>query len=143
MLPAIYCELNFVREIRRTCFCFALTKRLAGDSWAALRFVVRLISSIQVANRRQASIRRSLASVCGLWSSRANAQAVYGSILGTVTDPQGAAVAAAKVTVTDQNKGTIQTTATNDSGNYTVTHLIPDTYSVKVEAQGFKTSEQS
>jgi len=83
-----------------------------------------------------------LALLCGLWSSRASAQAVYGSILGTVTDPQGAAVAGAKVTVTDQNKGTIETATTNDSGNYTVTHLIPDSYSVKVEAQGFKTAEQ-
>src|SRR6266542_5296492 len=73
---------------------------------------------------------------------QANAQAVYGSILGTVTDPQGAAVAGAKVTVTDQNKGTTQQTTTNDSGNYTVTHLIPDPYAVKIEAQGFKSSEQ-
>src|SRR5437763_4935229 len=72
---------------------------------------------------------------------RANAQAVYGSILGTVTDPQGAAVGGAKVTITNQNKGTTQQTTTNDSGNYTVTHLIPDTYSVKVEAQGFKSAE--
>src|SRR5213080_4934254 len=68
-------------------------------------------------------------------------QAVYGSILGTVTDPQGAAVSGAKVTITNQNKGTTQQTTTNDSGNYTVTHLIPDTYSVKVEAQGFKSAE--
>ena len=36
-------------------------------------------------------------------------QAVYGSILGTVTDPQGAAVANAKVTVTNQRKGTSDT----------------------------------
>src|SRR5581483_4771359 len=77
-----------------------------------------------------------------LFTLRANAQAVFGSILGTVTDPQGAAVVGAKVTVTDQNKGTTQTTTTNESGNYSVTHLIPDSYSIKVEAQGFKTSEQ-
>jgi hypothetical protein len=83
-----------------------------------------------------------LALLCGLWTSRANAQAVFGSILGTVTDPQGAAVAGAKVTVTDKNKGTTQQTTTNDSGNYSVTHLIPDLYSVKVEAQGFKSTEQ-
>src|SRR5436305_5366301 len=83
-----------------------------------------------------------LALFCGLWASRASAQAVSGSILGTVTDPQGAAVAGAKVTVTDKNKGTIQQTTTNDSGNYSVTHLIPDTYSVKVEGQGFKTATQ-
>ncbi len=69
-------------------------------------------------------------------------QAVYGSILGTVTDPQGAAVAGAKVTVTDQRKGTSDAATTNADGNYSVTHLIPDTYTVRVEAAGFKTSEQ-
>src|SRR3954454_20325729 len=83
-----------------------------------------------------------LALLCGLWASRASAQAVYGSILGTVTDPQGAAVAGAKITVTNKNKGTTQQTTTNDSGNYSVTHLIPDLYSVKVEAPGFKSTEQ-
>src|SRR3981189_3613443 len=71
----------------------------------------------------------------------AQAQAVYGSILGTVTDPQGAAVAAAKVTVTNQRKGTIETTTTNQDGNYSLTHLVPDTYSVRLEAPGFKVSE--
>jgi hypothetical protein len=69
-------------------------------------------------------------------------QAVYGSILGTVTDPQGAAVAGAKVTVTDQRKGTEDAATTNADGNYSVTHLIPDTYTVRVEATGFKVSEQ-
>src|SRR6266478_4587514 len=69
-------------------------------------------------------------------------QAVYGSIIGTITDPQGAAVANAKVTVLDQRKGTSDTTTTNDSGNYSVTHLIPDVYTVRVESPGFKASEQ-
>ena len=72
----------------------------------------------------------------------AQAQAVYGSILGTVTDPQGAAVANAKVTVTDQRKGTSDTSTTNESGNYSVTHLFPDVYTIRVESQGFKASEQ-
>lgn len=72
----------------------------------------------------------------------AQAQAVYGSIIGTVTDPQGAAVANAKVTVLNQRKGTSDTTTSNESGNYSVTHLIPDVYTVRVEAQGFKVSEQ-
>ena len=65
-------------------------------------------------------------------------QAVYGSIIGTVTDPQGAAVVGAKVTVASVTKGTTDETTTNESGNYTVSHLIPDTYSVKVEGTGFK-----
>jgi outer membrane receptor protein involved in Fe transport len=66
---------------------------------------------------------------------------VYGSVIGTVTDQQGAAVAGAKVTVTSVTKGTSDTTTTNESGNYTVTHLIPDLYNIKVEAQGFKAYE--
>ena len=41
---------------------------------------------------------------CGLWVPVAVGQAVYGSILGTVTDPSGAAVNGAKVTVTSQTK---------------------------------------
>src|SRR5205823_6200239 len=83
-----------------------------------------------------------VALLCSVSIPRASAQAVYGSILGTVTDPQGAAVVGAKVTVIDQNKGTKQETTTNESGNYSVTHLIPDIYSVKIEAQGFKSTEQ-
>src|SRR5882724_1433747 len=71
----------------------------------------------------------------------ASAQAVYGSILGTVTDAQGAVVPGAKVTVTSVRKGTVETATSNESGNYSVTHLIPDTYTIRVEATGFKTSE--
>ena len=71
----------------------------------------------------------------------AHGQAVYGSILGTVTDPQGAAVSGAKVTVTSATKNTSDQTTTNESGNYNVTHLIPDTYNISVEAQGFKTAQ--
>jgi len=84
----------------------------------------------------------ALGVVGAVWTPTAQGQAVYGSIIGTVTDPQGAAVANAKVTVTDQRKGTSDETTTNESGNYSVTHLIPDVYTVKVEATGFKTSVQ-
>src|SRR5260370_25620500 len=69
-------------------------------------------------------------------------QAVCGSIIGTVTDPQGAAVANAKVTVLNERKGTTDTTTSNESGNYSVTHLVADTYTVRAEAPGFKVSEQ-
>ena len=73
-----------------------------------------------------------------LCTNTASGQAVYGNIIGTVTDPQGNAVAGAKVTVTSTTKGTLFEGTTNDSGNYTITHLIPDTYSVKIESTGFK-----
>src|SRR6266852_8532190 len=91
--------------------------------------------------RRKSMKRSALAALvilCGLWTPVAFGQAVYGSILGTVTDPSGAAVANAKVTATSQTKNTSVEATTNESGNYSVTHLIPDVYSVRVEGQGFK-----
>ena len=69
-------------------------------------------------------------------------QAVYGSIVGTVTDSTGAAVPKAQVTVVDVGKGVSYTTSTNESGNYSQTHLIAGTYEVRVEASGFKTFAQ-
>src|SRR6202047_3097289 len=68
----------------------------------------------------------------------ASGQAVFGSILGTVTDAQGNAVSGAKVTVTSISKSSTFETTSNESGNFTVTHLIPDDYKVAVEAAGFK-----
>jgi len=68
----------------------------------------------------------------------ASGQAVFGSIIGTVTDAQGNAVTGAKVTVTSISKNTSFETTSNESGNYSVTHLIPDDYKVQVEAAGFK-----
>ncbi|MEQ1352965.1 MAG: TonB-dependent receptor [Candidatus Acidiferrum sp.] len=73
----------------------------------------------------------------------ASGQAVYGSVIGTVTDAQGGGVVGAKVTVTSVTKGTTEETTTNESGNYSVTHLIPDTYRVKVESTGFKAYQTS
>lgn len=78
-----------------------------------------------------------------LFSTRqGNAQAVYGSIFGSVTDPAGAAVTGAKVVITNVNKNVSFETTTNESGNYTRTQLTPDTYQVSVEAAGFRTAIQ-
>jgi hypothetical protein len=64
-------------------------------------------------------------------------QAVYGSISGNVTDSTGAAVPQAKVTITDSGKGVNFNTVTNESGNYSQTHLIVGIYEVRIEAAGF------
>ena len=74
-----------------------------------------------------------------LFAHSAAGQAVFGSIIGTVTDPQGNAVTGAKVTVTSLTKSFVFETTSNESGNYSVTHLIPDSYKIHVEAPGFKT----
>jgi len=71
----------------------------------------------------------------------ARAQAIYGSLFGTVTDKSGAAVPDAIITVTDEAKGTVVTTTSNASGDYSVPHLIPDVYDLKVTAKGFKNFE--
>src|SRR5208283_3446976 len=68
-------------------------------------------------------------------------QSVYGSIFGTVTDKTGAAVAGATVTVRDEAKGTVVNVTSNGSGDYSVPHLIPDVYDLKVSAKGFKSFE--
>src|SRR6266852_1501290 len=76
--------------------------------------------------------------VLAMSAPNSSAQAVFGSVLGTVTDGQGNAVAGAKITVTSIGKSTVYETTSNDSGNFSVTHLIPDNYRVHIEATGFK-----
>jgi Carboxypeptidase regulatory-like domain/TonB dependent receptor len=68
----------------------------------------------------------------------ASAQQVFGRIFGTVTDASGGAVQNAKVTLTDQSKGTQFSATTNESGNFEKGQLIPGSYSVDVEATGFQ-----
>jgi hypothetical protein len=70
------------------------------------------------------------------------AQAVFGQIQGTVTDGTGAAIPGASITVTDVGKGTSVQLKSNGNGEFTVPHLIPDTYNIKVASTGFKGYEQ-
>ena len=74
-----------------------------------------------------------LLAVCG-----AHAQYRAG-IQGTVLDPQGAAVAAAKVTVTAEETGVAEQTTTDDKGVYSILRLAPGLYRINVEKEGFKT----
>src|SRR5258708_38633324 len=71
------------------------------------------------------------------------AQDITGSISGTVTDASGAGVPNAKVTVTATDRNQVARTATSDgSGNYAAPLLNIGTYSVTVEAKGFKKTTQ-
>ena len=70
----------------------------------------------------------------------ASAQATTGSILGTVNDKGGGAVKGAQVTITEVGKSTSTSYTTDAEGNYLAPFLIPGTYVVTVEAQGFKKS---
>src|SRR5512146_1252967 len=67
----------------------------------------------------------------GLW-----AQKDTGTIAGTVTDPSGAVVAGAKVTVTNVDRGATFTTQTSESGEYVASPLMVGHYTVAVEHSG-------
>jgi Carboxypeptidase regulatory-like domain len=69
-------------------------------------------------------------------------QTTTGRILGTVSDQSGANVAAAAVIVTDVQRGSIRSVATDDSGNYAAPGLQPGVYKIRAEAKGFKTVER-
>lgn len=65
------------------------------------------------------------------------------SISGNITDPTGAVISHATITIHNVATTAERTTASNDSGFYTVTNLPPGLYTVRVEAQGFQTFVQS
>jgi hypothetical protein len=70
-----------------------------------------------------------------------SAQSVYGSIFGTVSDNTGAVIPNATISVTSATKNTTVTVTSNGSGDYSVPHLIPDSYNLRVVAKGFKPFE--
>jgi outer membrane receptor protein involved in Fe transport len=93
-------------------------------------------------------MRKAMASVCLalfvlLAPGVAYGQAVYGNVVGTVTDPSGAAVPNAKVTITDTARAVSFSTQTNEDGNFTFRALIAGNYQVRIEAAGFKAALQA
>src|SRR5688572_23004866 len=64
----------------------------------------------------------------------------HGSLTGTITDQQGAVVAGATVTLSSAVAGADRTAITDSNGTFDFQSLLPGTYSISVEAQGFKKS---
>src|SRR5665213_1268125 len=80
---------------------------------------------------------------CSLLVNPAMAQtAGQGAIQGTVQDATGAVVPNATVTATDNASGVSTTRKSSSAGLFTITPLIPDSYTVTVTAPGFQTSKQ-
>ena len=71
------------------------------------------------------------------------AQVQNGQFTGTVTDPSGAAVPNAKITVSNQATGLSVSATTNQSGSYTANQLPVGTYKLTAEASGFKTTSDT
>src|SRR5437868_3080650 len=72
-----------------------------------------------------------------------DAQAVNGTLLGTITDSNDAVVPGAIVTIVDVNTNIKRSATTNESGNYVFGNLPQGTYRVEVEREGFKKSAQT
>ncbi len=85
---------------------------------------------------------RSLAIVAAVLAASpavpAHAQALYGSLVGNVTDAQGSSIPGATVTLTNENTGLAVTTVTDATGTYTIRNVAGGTYTLKASLQGFK-----
>src|ERR1700738_1885043 len=79
----------------------------------------------------------------GALTGTASAQ-VTGTVTGTVKDPQGGVIPGAAVTLTSESRGTkLPDVFTNESGDFSVINVPPDTYTVQVSMSGFKPAKQT
>ncbi|MGH9854835.1 MAG: carboxypeptidase regulatory-like domain-containing protein, partial [Blastocatellia bacterium] len=79
----------------------------------------------------------------GLTPGLADAQVLYGSLVGNVADQNGAVVAGATVTITNKGTGQVREGTTNSDGEYTIANVLSGVYDVKVSKQGFNTHTQT
>jgi hypothetical protein len=77
-----------------------------------------------------------------LFSVSLFSQGNFGRILGTVTDQTGGVISGATVTIIDKDRGVARVLTTDDAGEYNAPTLIPGTYIVRAEANGFKRLER-
>jgi hypothetical protein len=99
--------------------------------------IFRFLAALALA----AGLALALVTTSPLLQKQASAQAIStngGSIQGTVTDPTGAVLAGASVTIADPGTGYSHTVTTDSAGLYSVGPLIPGRYTITVAAAGFK-----
>ncbi len=81
--------------------------------------------------------------LCIASSSRAHAQAVSATLLGSINDKTGATVGGAIIVIQEIATGITHQATTNENGNYTFPNLPPGAYSITAEASGFKKETRS
>lgn len=97
----------------------------AGSAWEVM---MRLLCSL---------------SMLLLAASSLAAQEYRATVVGIVTDPSGASIPNAKVTATNVQTGVSTASQTSTDGNFVIPFLTPGNYSLRVESEGFKTTERS
>src|SRR5437762_4373438 len=88
-------------------------------------------------SRRSLTVALSVAFVLSTCSFL-QGQSTYGAVTGSVTDPSGAAITDAKVTLTNLGTAETRTQPTSADGLYSFVNLIPGNYKIDVEKPGFK-----
>jgi len=77
-----------------------------------------------------------------LIATTCQAQTISGTLLGTVTDPSGTVVPKATVIAVNENTDEQRSATTDASGGFSFASLLPGSYTLKVEATGFRTLEK-
>src|SRR2546430_13074950 len=121
--------------IRNKAFLFPAIRILRSVSRMARAKVDR--SPLKTEGDKRMRLLRVIAVVL-LCAVAGIAQTNKGAISGTVFDSNGAAVPGASVTITNLGTGQKATITTTDTGAFSAQSLDPVTYSVMVEAKGFK-----
>lgn len=101
-------------------FSRSISRKFAGGLAIALALVLTLFASIRV-----------------------NAQAVGATLSGTVSDPSGAVIAGAQISIKNKGTDVTRTLTSDSSGFYSAPNLLPGSYEITVTATGFSTSVQS
>lgn len=78
-----------------------------------------------------------------LWPTVLRAQSANATITGTVTDPSGAVIPGARVTLTYLTSGTVKNVTANSNGFYSFPNLLSGNYEIRCSAKGFTTYMQS
>ena len=76
--------------------------------------------------------------LAGVAVERLNAQVLYGSVVGTVTDQSGAVVPKAHIVITNTATGVKRETVADDTGHYSIPDVPPGAYDLAVSASGFR-----
>ncbi|MCC7157676.1 MAG: TonB-dependent receptor [Bryobacterales bacterium] len=71
------------------------------------------------------------------------AQTLYGSVVGQIVDPTGAAIAQAGVVLTNKNTGQVYEVKADETGAFVIANVLPGDYDLKVTATGFKTQTRT
>jgi len=106
-----------------------------------ISFVSRCAEAVVLAARsRKLRYLAVLFLLLGVFASQALAQDA--TIVGTVTDPSGAAVPNATITITRTDTGMTRELTTNADGQYVAPGLHIGNYTIRVEAAGFRTVDE-